>query len=144
MQIERMTEGDLGSLSAMEQEIFGSHAWSRELFWKHQESPRAFSGVLKEKGRLIGYILCEIVSPEATILKLAVHPLHRRKGCASLLLDHLLAEMKKQGVDRIFLEVRQSNHAARAFYSQAGFKILSRREQYYPDGEDAVVMLLDL
>lgn len=42
------------------------------------------------------------------------------------------------------LEVRVSNGAAIALYDQLGFKQVGRRKQYYPDGEDAILMNKDL
>ena len=48
-------------------------------------------------------------------------------------------------VDRIWLEVRPSNSAARALYRGAGFIEEGRRPGYYNDtGEDALLMSLYL
>ncbi|MEE8547256.1 MAG: ribosomal-protein-alanine N-acetyltransferase RimI, partial [bacterium] len=42
------------------------------------------------------------------------------------------------------LEVRVSNAAARSLYKGFGFREVGVRESYYADGEDAVVLGLEL
>jgi ribosomal-protein-alanine N-acetyltransferase len=42
------------------------------------------------------------------------------------------------------LEVRKSNEPARRLYEAAGFSVSGERVAYYADGEDAVLMRLDL
>ena len=39
------------------------------------------------------------------------------------------------------MEVRDGNAAARALYRSAGFAEVGRRRRYYPDGEDAILLL---
>jgi len=50
---------------------------------------------------------------------LFVHPHHRRKGAARLLLEHILASL--EGI--VKLNVFNNNHSARALYHQFGFEI---------------------
>jgi ribosomal-protein-alanine N-acetyltransferase len=46
-----------------------------------------------------------------------------------------------RGVRRVFLEVRESNGGARAFYSGLGFAQQGRRRKYYQDPvEDALLL----
>lgn len=136
-----MAEKDLDAVCRMEREIFGGNAWNRDLFKKQIDHAHSLSRVLLDEGMAAGYYLCEVVGSEATILKLAVHSSFRKRGYASFLLEHLLAELGKNNVNQVFLEVRESNRAARSLYSKAGFTVLSRRKRYYPDGEDALVMI---
>jgi ribosomal-protein-alanine N-acetyltransferase len=52
-----------------------------------------------------------------------------------------LAEAGHAGASRVFLEVRQSNTDARAFYATLGFLEVGRRRGYYRDpAEDALVL----
>ena len=44
------------------------------------------------------------------------------------------------GAERLLLEVRDDNVAARAFYAGAGFAEIAQRARYYRDGTDAVVL----
>jgi ribosomal-protein-alanine N-acetyltransferase len=74
---------------------------------------------------------------EHELLNLAVAPEHRRKGIARTLLDYA----KRQGPGLWFLEVRESNTAARTFYKSHGFIDFGKRKGYYQEPyEDAIVM----
>ena len=54
-----------------------------------------------------------------------MHAAARARGCAS-----------------ISLEVRPPNEPAVALYRAYGYREVGRRPDYYPDGEDALIMLL--
>jgi len=60
-------------------------------------------------------------------------------------LRELIEAARAAGVERIFLEVRESNLIAQNLYSSMGFMEAGRRPMYYSDTkEDAIVMSLDL
>jgi len=48
------------------------------------------------------------------------------------------------GVAVVRLEVRESNAAARSLYADEGFDPIRRISNYYRDGEDAFVLVVDL
>jgi ribosomal-protein-alanine N-acetyltransferase len=78
-----------------------------------------------------------VASDEREILNLAVVPRSRRKGVARALLDSTLRDFHGD----VFLEVRESNGVAQEFYKSLGFKVLSRRREYYDlPPETAIVM----
>jgi len=57
------------------------------------------------------------------------------------MLDAVLIELGHRGVRAAFLEVRESNTAARALYGSRGFREIGRRKNYYRRPvEDALVM----
>ncbi|NVN31455.1 ribosomal-protein-alanine acetyltransferase, partial [Endobacter medicaginis] len=45
---------------------------------------------------------------------------------------------------RLFIEVAAGNGPAIALYRGCGFVEVGRRRRYYPDGDDALVMVLSL
>jgi hypothetical protein len=58
-----------------------------------------------------------------------------------LLIISTLCEAIKSGAANATLEVRKSNHAARALYRKYGFNDIGIRRRYYADNrEDAVIM----
>jgi ribosomal-protein-alanine N-acetyltransferase len=82
------------------------------------------------------------VDDEMEILNLAVEPSERLKGIASRLVQQVLTGEPAKRPRRIFLEVRESNSAARAFYLAQGFVMNGRRRSYYSDpAEDALVLV---
>lgn len=85
-----------------------------------------------------GFVVARSVAEgEWEILNLAVRLSNRRQGIGRQLLGDILA----LGPGEFFLEVRESNVAARAFYEHLGFEVVTKRLRYYPDsGESAIVM----
>jgi ribosomal-protein-alanine N-acetyltransferase len=82
---------------------------------------------------------------EGEIANLAVAPAARRTGVAAMLLDRVLAAARAQGVTTLYLEARESNHAARTLYARFGFREIGRRRAYYrKPTEDALVLSLEL
>jgi ribosomal-protein-alanine N-acetyltransferase len=71
---------------------------------------------------------------------LAVKPELQGAGRGRRLLDGVLSILAGYGVKRVRLEVRPSNERALALYESVGFDRLARHEEYYPDGEDALLM----
>ncbi|MBI2956090.1 MAG: ribosomal protein S18-alanine N-acetyltransferase [Acidobacteria bacterium] len=90
--------------------------------------------------RLGGFILGRAIAGEMEILNLAVAPSYRRQGLARRLVAAALARGQAQGAVHCWLEVRESNGVARAFYRALGFVERGRRPRYYRDPvEDAVM-----
>jgi ribosomal-protein-alanine N-acetyltransferase len=81
---------------------------------------------------------------ELCVHAIATHPDHRRAGTGGRLLGHALADGRALGCARATLEVRRRNAPAIALYQRAGFRGVHVRPRYYPDDEDALVMLCDL
>lgn len=88
--------------------------------------------------RLAGFLLYRrIATAEWEILNLAVDPVLRRQGIAGRLIEEFLRTAEGD----VYLEVRESNDAARALYARWGFSEQGSRPGYYHRPvEDAVVM----
>ena len=94
---------------------------------------------------VLGFAVVRVVSDELEILNMAVQPDARRHGVASLLLANALDSGRASGARQAFLEVRQSNRAAVAFYERHGFALRGRRPRYYTEPvEDALILACPL
>lgn len=91
--------------------------------------------------RLLGYAICWTVLDQAEIGNIAVAPDARRSGIGRLLLDAALARVRERGARECFLEVRESNAAARALYESFGFVVIDRRKRYYTKPVEAAVVM---
>jgi ribosomal-protein-alanine N-acetyltransferase len=101
--------------------------------------------VLVEDVEIMGYATALAALGEIHLLSIAVYPGRRRRGYGSAILEEVISRGRATGCKRVFLEVREGNGAAKAFYSEAGFLVIGRRKRYYIDtGEDAIIMELDL
>jgi ribosomal-protein-alanine N-acetyltransferase len=75
------------------------------------------------------------VLDEASLLNLVVSPLARREGLARALLSAGRERLAAAGVQRVLLEVRESNTAALRLYTHAGFERDALRRDYYAAGD---------
>lgn len=115
--------------------------WSEDL-WMHY-LPQTFA--LFESDQLLAYAQCSIVLEEAELLRIAVAPSVRRRGIGKQMMSELLCRLQQQGVERMMLEVRESNAAAIALYTTSGLMLEGRRKHYYVieqtgQYEDALLM----
>jgi len=97
------------------------------------------------EGKVVGYVIGIIERGSVGhVISLAVRPGWRRRGIGKLLLTSLLRYFSERNVPRVYLEVRKGNEAAISLYRKCGFKEAGVIANYYPNGEDAVVMVLEL
>ena len=112
------------------------------MFAEALDNPAITLFVLFEDETLVAYALFVILPPEAELLNIAVSPTLRRSGAARMLLDYADGVLSERGVSETFLEVRESNTAARALYTSRGFVPVGKRKNYYRyPTEDAIVMM---
>jgi|Deesub1362A_J573_1020465.scaffolds.fasta_scaffold00191_53 ribosomal-protein-alanine N-acetyltransferase len=96
-------------------------------------------------GKVAGYIATMDLSPwEEKIISFAVKKNFRQRGLGKLLLNHVLSEIRKTGKKYVILEVRVSNVIAQRLYKKMGFVVKDVIPNYYHDGEDALLMQLQL
>lgn len=94
----------------------------------------------KEKSPLIAFLVANQLGAEWELENVIVQPGLHRKGLGTRLLDELLARARAANSESVFLEVRESNKAARALYLKRGFELAGRRKGYYRDlPEDAIL-----
>jgi ribosomal-protein-alanine N-acetyltransferase len=94
---------------------------------------------------LLGFLCSLVVADEWQIYNVATHPDVRRRGIAGSLMGEGRARARAMGATQGFLEVRESNQAARALYEKLGFVVAGQRKAFYRDpAEDGLVMRCDL
>ncbi|MDR2580198.1 MAG: GNAT family N-acetyltransferase [Fibromonadaceae bacterium] len=100
--------------------------------------PNATSWVLGKDA----YAIWQKIGYECELLSLATRADMHGKGYAKELMEFSQEELKKQGVNKYFLEVKESNVAAISLYRKLGYIKVHERKEYYPDGEPAAIMRL--
>lgn len=145
-------KGDLAAVLAIESASF-SDPWSADAFDSSLSLPH-FRFLVAEQGAgvagagdrpIAGYVLAMVLGPEGEIADIAVAPGSRGLGIGGLLLDSATRALVEAGVGALYLEVRESNLAARRLYASRGFGEQGRRRGYYRHPvEDALVLRRDL
>ena len=138
------TPDDLAAIVAIERSAF-SDPWSANSFRELVGRPEILFEVAvaerDEGSAVVGFALVYMVDFEGDLANLATAGEVRRAGVGRRLLRHALARARANGVRVIFLEVRESNEAARMLYEGEGFVEVGRRSRYYARPvEDALIL----
>src|SRR5437016_2254378 len=116
--IEAVSKLQLDDIVALERASF-SDPWSEASFAAMLNEPLAFFAAARDSASqgIAGYVVAWFVADEGEIANLAVREPTRRRGIGAALLDAALDEGRRRGAQAIYLEVRDSNAAARALYA---------------------------
>ena len=97
----------------------------------------------RETSELLAFLVAHDLGPEWELENIVVAPSARRKGLGARLVGELLSHARQAGSEHVFLEVRESNQAARILYEKSGFEEAGRRSGYYLNPpEDAILYRL--
>jgi ribosomal-protein-alanine N-acetyltransferase len=142
-----MTVGDLDAIMAVEVLAY-SHPWTRGNFIDSLAAGYLAEVLEARDAGLVGYFVAMPGVDELHLLNITIAPAWQSQGLGRALLDTVQDHGRVRGDEKLWLEVRQSNHRARALYRRRGFAEMGLRRGYYPAGarerEDAVVMSLSL
>lgn len=142
--IRKMRREDIAAVAALEKKIFPD-AWSENAILETWKQRQTMLLIALEDREVIGYLILYFVLEDGEIARIAVADEHRRKGVAGKMLRELALLCRENGVNRLMLDVRESNEAARAFYVKQGFEIDGVRKNYYSNPvENAVLMSVPL
>ena len=142
-----MTVADLDVVMAIECAAY-THPWTRGNFIDSLASGYLARLALDGQGHCMGYFVAMLGAGEMHLLNLTVAPPIQRKGLGKALLRELCEQGRQLKAAILWLEVRETNEAARRLYDAFGFTEVGVRRAYYPsrDGfrESAVVMSISL
>ena len=97
--------------------------------------------VVEDGAEVVGFIVGRLVGAECEIENVAVTGSARRRGLGSRLLGEFMDTVRSREGREIWLEVRESNLAARALYEKWAFTESGRRKGYYQGpSEDALIL----
>jgi len=130
--IRRAGEGDWSAIAAIQQESPGAAQWKIADYGRYELY------VAVHENQVAGFLVWRAAGEvECEILNLAVLPDFRRKGIGRALVESLLDSFGRD----VFLEVRESNGAARELYKSLGFEEINRRPEYYKDPSEAAIVM---
>jgi ribosomal-protein-alanine N-acetyltransferase len=146
LSIRPATVADLPAMMSLEKHSATAAHWSAEQYADlfGGSSPGRVALTVLEDSRVQGFVIARVLGDEWEIENIAVAGPARRRGLGTRLLGELLDMARSRGATAMFLEVRESNQAARALYEKWAFLESGRRRTYYQDPqEDAILYRLD-
>jgi ribosomal-protein-alanine N-acetyltransferase len=133
---------DIPEVAELERICYGD-PWPASSFAALPDNSRVFFTVARHdvRGPVAGYVVAWYVMDEAELANLAVAPDLRGQGIGQALLDAMLSDASARGAAQVYLEVRESNAAARQLYGTRRFEEVGRRKRYYrTPTEDALIL----
>ncbi len=140
MRIRPAVAADVDALLRLEEAAFATDRLDRRAFRHAVVSPTILAlAAGPEGGDLAGYVLVQLRrgSRLARLTSVAVAPARAGRGLGRALLRGAEAAAREAGCDRLRLEVRADNEAARRLYQSAGYTRFAVVAAYYEDGEAA-------
>ncbi len=142
--IRQMKSQDIASVVLIENQSF-STPWSKESFKAEMINEKAYYIVYELDNNIIGYGGFWKILDEGHFTNLAIKPIYRGNGYGKQLIQGMMELAKTLNIDKVTLEVRESNIIALKAYATLGFYIEGKRSRYYANPiEDAIIMWASL
>ena len=140
MIVRSATQEDLTGVIAIDKLSF-SNPWDRQFL---ENISKAIFLVLGQQ-EICGFLIagCRNRNVSATLLKIAVHPEHRRKGIATNLINKLVEMLRNRQIGEVEVIVLKTCKPAISMYKKIGFKLVSTIPQV-SNNDDLCVMKLKL
>lgn len=137
---------DIDQLVELENKCFDSDKFNRNQFKYLLSKAKGFVFIYEIGDNIVGslILLSRKNSPKLRIYSVAVNPEYQGQGIAGHLLKQAQRMAKEQHKKYLTLEVKSINETAIKLYLKFGFKTISVKENYYSDGNSALVMKIEI
>lgn len=141
--IRKASLDDLQTIVDLENKVFGHTLGYAFLKQELLENEFSRMYVYTKNNQIIAYLSYRQIDTNADILNFLVDTPFQNQGIGKSLFEHVLLDMKEDGVNSLVLEVRTSNESAIHFYKKYGATIVTTIENYY-ETEDAYMMHMEV
>ena len=146
LEVEKMMDDDIQEVMKIQQEGNLSH-WSFEDYQSEIFRPNSFPIVAKIDGQVVGFFVGRLIAEDycAELYNIGVNLKFRRKKIGNALLESFIKKCRDKDLEKIFLEVRESNETAIEFYLKQNFTVIGKRKNFYSNPtENAILMVKEL
>jgi len=141
--IRKASLDDLQTIVDLENKVFGHTLGYAFLKQELLENEFSRMYVYTKNNQIIAYLSYRQIDTNADILNFLVDTPFQNQGIGKSLFEHVLLDMKEDGVNSLVLEVRTSNERAICFYKKYGATIVTTIKNYY-ETEDAYMMYMEV
>ena len=142
--IRRAVPSDITAIVTIEKDSF-IDPWEPDVFLEAFTCFPSTYFVAVCDGIVVGFIVGGLENTGENIYghlcNFGVRPSHRHRGIGRLLLQRIEHQFIFEFATAVQLEVRASNTGAQKFYRRQGYRDVFHLEDYYSNGEDALVMM---
>jgi [ribosomal protein S18]-alanine N-acetyltransferase len=161
VQVRRAISADIPAMIELERQSSNAAHWTLGLYEARvagnkppraeslalvaEDEPKPADAVASCTPRIIAFLVAHRVDTEWELENIVVAENLRRRGVGLYLAKKFIEHARGENGNSIFLEVRESNQAARALYRKLGFEEAGRRRGYYSNPpEEAIVCRINL
>ena len=129
--VRKMTSKDLDAIVAIDTQILGKSRWDywlMKMSLAEQRLPMA-SLVAEADGKVVGFILGDASGYEYDVPEnigwidtIGVDPAYQKQGIARMLMNEMIANLKKVGVDTVYTMVNWRDWNLLKFFDAFGYK----------------------
>lgn len=140
MIIREMHEEDAVFVAELENSIFNMNTKPGSLADECRRDNSVYI-VACEGDSIIGY--CTIIASfeTADLCNIAVKEDYRKQHIAEMIFEYAVKKCRAKSVERILLEVRESNIPAICFYDKMDFEKIGMRKNYYSNPSENALIL---
>ena len=140
MIIREMQEEDAVFVAELENSIFNMNTKADTLADECKRENSVYI-VACEGDSIIGY--CTIIASfeTADLCNIAVKEDYRKQHIAEMIFEYAVKKCRAKSVERILLEVRESNIPAICFYDKMDFEKIGMRKNYYSNPSENALIL---
>ena len=138
--LREMTIEDIDDVIKGETKTFGTSLGYDLIYSDLTLNPYAHYMVLEIDKKVRGYIGLWI-NDNSEIINFYIDSEFRGLGFGDMMVDFAVRLCELSKVNNLSLEVRESNEVAKNLYKKHGFTFSHKRERYYDNGEDALVLI---
>jgi len=135
---------DIPAISSIENESFAD-PWDSSVFLEALTFYPSTFFVAVCDGTVAGFVVGGLEDTGEQIYghlcNVGVSPQYRRRNVGRLLIRRIEHQFALELATGVQLEVRVSNYGAQKFYQRIGYRPVFGIDQYYANGEDAIVMM---
>lgn len=134
--IERAKLEDLDKIFEISCQFFD---WKKSQLEESLENKNTIFLLKKQEKQVFGFLIAQNLVDSFNILLIATKKDNQKMGVGTQLLKKLEEIAKNQKIEKIWLEVKNTNSNAIKFYEKQNFKLIATRKKYYKTGEDALI-----
>ena len=138
---EKLVAETLDGVAELEKLCF-AEPWSAKSLELLTKEGIGVGMVCRKDGVICAYGGMLVAVDEGQITNIATHPDFRRMGYGRAVVEALIKFAKNNRLESISLEVRESNKAAIALYTDLGFKIEGKRKDFYKKPTEAALVMV--
>lgn len=139
-QVRRAVAADAPCIFEIAQSTKTTAKWPQEKYKEiFTQGSNRLAFVIESMSEVKGFLVAHQLGDEIEIENIAIERSLQDSGLGSQLLKEFI-KLSQNNARTIFLEVRESNRAARALYGKCGFEQFNRRTRYYSHPEEDAIL----